>query len=53
MSIIEPFPEGFDQQDHYEKMFHTDDEEQFCHCDISEESQNEDGICGVCGFKYE
>jgi hypothetical protein len=53
MSIIEPFPEGFDQQDHYEKMFNTDDDEQFCQCDISEESQGEDGVCGVCGYKYE
>jgi len=53
MSIIEPFPEGFDQQDHYEKMFNTDDDEQFCQCDISEESQDEGGVCGVCGYKYE
>jgi hypothetical protein len=53
MSIIEPFPEDFDQQDHYEKMFNTDDDEQFCQCDISEESQDEVGVCGVCGYKYE
>jgi hypothetical protein len=53
MSIIEPFTEGFDQQDHYEKMFNTDDDEQFCQCDISEESQDEGGVCGVCGYKYE
>jgi len=53
MSIIEPFPEGFDQQDFYEEMFHSDDSQQFCHCDISEESQEEEGVCGVCGCKYE
>lgn len=52
MSTIEQFPEGFDQQEHYDEMFHTDDNERFCTCDISEESE-EDGVCSFCGLKYE
>jgi hypothetical protein len=53
MSIIEPFPEGFDQQEYYDKMFHSGDDEQFCECDISEESPDEEGLCSNCGLKYE
>lgn len=53
MSIIEPLPEGFDQQEYYDEMFHTDDNQEFCQCDISEESEEESGVCSVCGLKYE
>lgn len=53
MSIIEPFPEGFDQQDHYEQLFNSHDSQEFCDCDISEELEDEDGVCSVCGLKYE